>query len=409
MLEKTDPEIHTIIEKEKNRQMNGLELIPSENLVSKSVLEAMGSVLTNKYSEGYPGRRYYGGNEYIDVAETLAIERAKKLFDCEHVNVQPLSGSPANMAVYFAFLKPGDKFMGMELSHGGHLTHGHKMNFSGIFYNAVQYGVDKETEMIDFDAIRRLALQESPIFILSGYTAYPRAIDFRRFKEIADEAGAISFADISHIAGLCAAGLHENPVPYFDVVMTTTHKTLRGPRGAIVMCKEEHAKIIDKAVFPGLQGGPHEHIIAAKAVAFREALEPNFVEYAKQIIRNAKVLADTLMDFGFRLVTGGTDNHLILVDVQNKDMSGKEAETLLGEVGITVNKNTIPFDARKPFDPSGIRLGTPLLTTRGMKESEMRFVGECINKTIENKDDPSIKEKIRGDVLEMCRNFVFYE
>ncbi|MEW6295273.1 MAG: serine hydroxymethyltransferase [Candidatus Diapherotrites archaeon] len=407
-LEKTDSEITRALENEKKRQMEGLELIASENYVSKAVLEAMGSIFTNKYSEGYPHKRYYGGNEFIDVIEDLAIERAKKLFNAEHVNVQPYSGSPANHAVFFALLELKDKFMGMSLAMGGHLTHGSAVNFSGKHYTAVPYGVSKEDERIDYDEIRKIALQEKPKLILSGYTAYPREIDFKEFKKIAEEVGAISFADISHISGLCAAGVHENPVPYFDVVSTTTHKTLRGPRGAIIMCKEGLAQKIDKAVFPGLQGGPHDHINAAKAVAFREALKPEFKEYARQIERNAKALGEELQAQGFRLVSGGTDNHLLLVDLTPKNITGKEAETLLDEAGIYCNKNMIPFDSRKPMDPSGIRIGTPALTTRGMKEKEMKEVGMLIAKTIEHRTDEAMKKKIREEVKELCKGFVIY-
>lgn len=423
MLSNSDPEIYNIIQGEKQRQMDGLELIPSENLVSEAVLEAMGSILTNKYSEGYPGKRYYGGNTIVDQAETLAIERAKQLFGCEHVNVQPLSGSPANMAVFFSLLNVGDTFMGLDLSCGGHLTHGSPVNFSGRLFHNVPYFVDKETELLDYDAIRKAALKEKPKMILSGLTAYPRKIDFKAFAEIAEEVEAYHFADIAHIAGLVAAGVHESPIPHCDVVTTTTHKTLRGPRGAIIMSRTEDkyhdkyhpasqknlAQLIDFNVFPGIQGGPHDHTNAAKAVAFKEALQPNFRVYAKQIVNNAKALADSLMSHGFRLVTNGTDNHLMLVDLTNKNVSGKEAEIVLDEVGITVNKNTIPYDPRKPFDPSGIRLGTPLLTTRGMKESEMKSVGDFIAKAIEHRQDKKILENIRSDVLALCKNFVFYK
>lgn len=422
-LSDSDPDIFSIIQNEKKRQMEGLELIPSENLVSQAVLEAMGSILTNKYSEGYPNKRYYGGNKFIDEIESTAIERCKQLFGCEHVNVQPLSGSPANMAVFFSLLRPGDKFMGLDLSCGGHLTHGSPVNFSGRLYNCVPYFVDKETELLDYDAIRKSALQERPKMILSGLTAYPRKIDFSAFNEICSEIDAYHFADIAHISGLVAGGVHESPIPHCDVVTTTTHKTLRGPRGAIIMCRENDrlhdkyrpeekktlAQLIDFNVFPGMQGGPHDHISAAKAVCFREALQPEFKNYAKQIVKNACVLADALMDNGFRLVTGGTDNHLMVIDLQNKNISGKEAEQVLDEIGITVNKNTIPFDPRKPFDPSGIRLGTPLLTTRGMKESEMKSVADFISKAIDNRNDAAIKEKIRQDVLALCKRFVFYE
>ncbi len=422
-LKENDPEIFGIIQKEKERQMNGLELIPSENLVSLAVLEAMGSILTNKYSEGYPGRRYYGGNKFVDEAESLAIERAKQLFGCEHVNVQPLSGSPANMAVFFSLMDPGDTFLGLDLSCGGHLTHGSPVNFSGKLYRCIPYFVDKETELLDYDAIRKIAIKEKPKMILSGLTAYPRKLDFSTFREIAEEVEAYHVADIAHIAGLVAAGLHESPVQYCDAVTTTTHKTLRGPRGAIIMSKVEDryhdkyrpeekrnlAQLIDFSVFPGMQGGPHDHTNAAKAVCFLEALQPEFKNYAKQVVSNARVLADSLIDYGFRLVTGGTDNHLILIDLQNKNITGKEAESTLEEVGITVNKNTIPYDPRKPFDPSGIRLGTPLLTTRGMRESEMKSVAEYIGKAVEHRNDAAVKERIREDVLQLCKRFVFYD
>ncbi len=408
-LKKHDPEIYKAILAEKQRQMEGIELIPSENLVSQSVLEAMASVATNKYSEGYPGKRYYGGNEFIDIMENLAIERLKKLFNAEHANVQPLSGSPANMAAYFAVMNPGDTFMGMKLTEGGHLTHGHPVNFSGKLYKCVQYGVDKETETLDYDAIKKQAMETKPKLILSGYTAYPRAIDFKAFREIADAVGAVCMADIAHIAGLCVAGVHENPVPFFDIVTTTTHKTLRGPRGAAIMCKKDFAERIDKAVFPGLQGGPHEHIIAAKAVAFKEAMEPEFKEYAKQIVKNAKALAEELMALGLRLVSNGTDNHLMLVDVfKSKNITGKQAEHALELAGIYCNKNTIPFDSRSPWDPSGIRIGTPVITTRGMKEKEMKEIAVFIAKALDNADNEAKLAKIKTEVKEFCKQFPFY-
>ncbi|MFH1779554.1 MAG: serine hydroxymethyltransferase [Candidatus Micrarchaeota archaeon] len=403
-----DPELFSLIEKEKQRQNKVLELIPSENMVSRAVMQAVGSVLTNKYSEGYPGKRYYGGNEVIDEIENLAINRAKELFQAEHVNVQPNSGSPANLAVYFALLQHGDKFMGMALDQGGHLTHGHKVNFSGIFYNPVHYGVDKETELLDYDVIRKMALQEKPKLILSGFTAYPRKIDFKAFKEICDEVEAVSMADVSHIAGLIAGGMHENPTPFFDVVTTTTHKTLRGPRGAIIMCKKDLAQKIDKAVMPGLQGGPHEHVIAGKALAFKQAMTPDFKAYAKQVVLNAKALADELLSQGFRLVSGGTDTHLILIDLNGTDLTGKKAERILDSVGINVNANSIPFDSRKPWDPSGIRVGTPVLTTRGMKESEMKEIAQLIARVVKNPDNTEIKNKVTEDVLALCKNFSFY-
>ncbi len=403
-LKKEDKKIFDLIELEKKRLQKGLELIPSENYVSKAVLEALGSVLTNKYSEGYPKKRYYGGNIYIDDVESLAMKRAKQLFGAEHVNVQPYSGSPANLEVYFALLDIGDKILGMNLAHGGHLTHGHPINFSGKVYNFIQYGVDKKTELLDYDVIRKLAINEKPKLILSGATAYPRLIDFKLFQEIADEIGAYSMSDISHIAGLIVGGVHPSPFPFTDVVTTTTHKTLRGPRGAMILCKEKFAKDIDRAVFPGMQGGPHNHVNAAKAVAFQEALKPEFKQYAQQIVKNARALADELMNQGIRLVTGGTDTHLILADLQ-KFCVGKEAESALDEVGITVNKNMIPFDPKTPFNPSGIRLGTPAITTRGMKESEMKEIGRFIATVVKNHDNPAVKEKIKQEVLELCKQF----
>jgi len=408
LLRSQDPEVAEAIDNELKRQMEGIELIPSENLVSKAVLEAMGSIGTNKYSEGYPGKRYYGGNEFIDVMEQIAIDRAKQLFGAEHANVQCYSGSPANMEMYYAFLEVGDKIMAMALDMGGHLTHGHKVNFSGKHYKVIHYGVDKETELLDYDAIRKQALEEKPNLILSGYTAYSREIDFQKFKEIADEVGAVCVADIAHIAGLCATGVHPNPVADYDAVSTTTHKTLRGPRGAIIMCKQEHAEKIDKAVFPGMQGGPHNHTNAAKAVAFKEALKPEFTEYSKQIVKNSRALAEELQSQGHRIVSGGTDNHLMLIDLTEKGVTGKEAENSLDECGIYCNKNTIPFDPRKPWDPSGIRVGTPVLTTRGMKESEMKEVGSFIARGIKAKDDVTEKKKIREEVRELCKNFLFY-
>ncbi len=407
-LEIADPEIFKAISNELNRQEYGLELIPSENFVSKAVMQALGSIMTNKYSEGYPSKRYYGGNQFIDIAESLAIERAKKLFNAEHVNVQPYSGSPANIEVYFALLNFGDKILGMNLAHGGHLTHGHKVNFSGKAYNFIQYGVDKETELIDMDEVRKIALKEKPKLILSGATAYPREIDFKQFHEIAQEIGAISMVDMSHIAGLIAGKQHQSPFPFTDIVTTTTHKTLRGPRGAMILCKEKFASAIDKAVFPGMQGGPHDHVNAAKAVAFKEALQPSFQDYAKQIVKNAKALADGLQDNGFRLVSGGTDNHLLLVDLTNKSITGKEAEQALDKAGITVNKNMIPYDKRSPFDPSGIRLGTPAITTRGMKESEMKEIANLISKAIDSYNSLSMLEKIKAEVKELSSGFPLY-
>ncbi len=408
-LSEEDKEVWEALLNESKRQNQGLELIPSENFVSRAVLQALGSVFTNKYSEGYPHKRYYGGNEFVDAVESLAIERAKKLFGAEHVNVQPYSGSPANIEVYFALLNFGDKVMGMNLSQGGHLTHGHKVNFSGRAYNFVQYGVDRETELIDYDEVRKLALKEKPKLILSGATAYPREIDFKAFSEIAEEAGAMSMADISHIAGLVVGGVHKSPFPFTDIVTTTTHKTLRGPRGAMIMCKEKFAQAIDRAVFPGMQGGPHNHVTAAKAVAFSEALKPEFKDYAAQIVKNAKALAEGLMEEGLRLVSGGTDNHLILIDLTKKGVSGKEAEAALDKAGITVNKNMIPYDTRSPFDPSGIRLGTPALTTRGMKEGEMKEVAELIGRAISGVNDEAMLAKIKGDVRELSSQFPLYD
>ncbi|MFA6064847.1 MAG: serine hydroxymethyltransferase [archaeon] len=408
-IKKFDPEIYQYILDEKERQMEGIELIPSENLVSMAVLEALGSFPTNKYAEGYPGHRYYGGNEVIDKIEQLAIDRLKLLFGAEHANVQPNSGSPANMAMYSALMQPGDKAMGLKLTEGGHLTHGHKVNFSGKMYNFVQYGVDKETEMLDYDKIRKQVLEEKPKLVLSGYTAYPRKVDFKEFRSICDEAGAYCVADIAHISGLCAAGVHENPVPYFDVVTTTTHKTLRGPRSAVIMCKKEFAEKIDKAVFPGLQGGPHEHVIAAKAVAFKEALEPAFKDYATQIVKNAKRLATELQSHGYRLVTNGTDNHLILVDVRKSGISGIDAEKALEKAGIYCNKNTIPYETGSPWDPSGIRIGTPVLTTRGMKETDMVEVARFMHEALQARADDAKLAKIKTNVKEFCKNFLFYK
>jgi glycine hydroxymethyltransferase len=404
-LQSDDPQVHEIIEKEKVRQRDEIELIASENYVSEAVLEAMGSILTNKYSEGYPGKRYYAGQEFIDQVENLAIERAKQLFGAEHVNVQPLSGSPANAAVYFALLKPGDKILGMSLAHGGHLTHGHPINFSGQLFEFTQYEVDKETGEIDMDKVREIALKEKPKMIVAGFSAYSRNLDWKRFKEIADEVGAYTFADIAHIAGLIAGGHIENPVPYFDVVSTTTHKTLRGPRGGMIMCKKEHAKAIDRAVFPGMQGGPHDHINAAKAVAFHEALQPEFKDYTAQVIKNAKVLGEALVEYGFEVISGGTDNHLLLIDMNSKDTTGKIAEKALEEAGISCNKNMVPFDPRTPFDPSGIRIGTPAVTTRGMKEAEMKQIALWMKDVCENSDDESTKKRVRDEVKTLCGNF----
>jgi len=408
-LRKTDPEVFEAIYKELRREREGLELIASENFTSDAVMEAMGNVMTNKYAEGYPGARYYGGCEFVDIAERLAIERAKKLFGAEHANVQPHSGVQANMAVYFATLKPGDTILSMKLSHGGHLSHGHKVSFSGKIYNVVHYTVNKETERLDFDLIRDLAREHKPNIIVAGYSAYPRIIEWDKFKEIADEVGAYFMADIAHIAGLVAAGIHPSPIPYADFVTTTTHKTLRGPRGGIIMCKAEHAKKLDKAVFPGAQGGPLMHVIAAKAVALKEALTEEFKEYQRQIVKNAKALAETLMEEGLRLVTGGTDNHLMLVDLRPFNLTGDIAEKALEKAGITVNKNTIPFDPQKPTVTSGIRIGTPAVTTRGMKEEEMRKIGKMIAKVLRSPDDEMVLNEVRREVEELTSAFPLYE
>jgi len=404
-LKQQDPAVWEIIEKEEKRQNEELELIASENYVSPAVLEAMATVLTNKYSEGYAGHRYYGGNAVIDEIETLAIERAKKLFDAEHVNVQPLSGSPANAAVYMAFLNPGDKVLGLKLDHGGHLSHGHKVNFSGRLYNFVQYGVNPETEIIDMDEVREIALRERPKMIVAGFSAYSREIDWQKFKDIADEIGAYTFADIAHIAGLIATKQIKNPVPIFDVVSTTTHKTLRGPRGAIIMCKEKYAKIINSAVFPGMQGGPHDHITAAKAVAFGEALKPEFVEYTKQIIRNAQAMAQEFINLGYRIISGGTDNHLMVLDLTNKGMVGKEAEKTLEKIGISISRSTIPNDPNPPMNPSGIRIGTPAITTRGMKETEIKLIVGYMNEALENKENDLKLNSLKEQVKVLCDKF----
>jgi len=404
-LSQQDPKIFSLIQKEQERQNNELELIASENYTSPAVLEAMGSVLTNKYSEGYPKKRYYGGNQVIDEVEEIARERAKKLFQAEHVNVQPLSGSPANAAVYFAFLKPGDKVLGLKLDHGGHLSHGHPVNFSGLLYNFVQYEVDPNTGYIDMEEVRKIAQKEKPKMIVAGYSAYPREVEWEKFKEIADEVGAYTFADIAHTAGLIAAGELKNPVPFFDVVTTTTHKTLRGPRGAIIMCRQKYASQIDRAVFPGMQGGPHDHITAAKAVAFGEALQPEFKAYARQVIKNAQTLAKSLQNFGYRLISQGTDNHLLVVDLSNKDLSGKEAETILDQVGISASRSTIPNDPRPPYNPSGVRLGTAAATTRGMKEKEMGKIAAFIHQAWKNKNSEEKLKEIKQAVQELCAAF----
>lgn len=407
-LKEFDPEVHEAIRLETERQEHKLELIASENMVSEPVLEATGSVLTNKYAEGYPGKRYYGGCEYVDIVERLAIERAKKLFGCEHVNVQPHSGSQANMAVYMSVLKPGDTVLGMNLSHGGHLTHGSPVNFSGQLYNVVSYGVRKDDHRIDMDMVRDLALKHRPKLIVIGASAYPRTIDFKAFRAVADEAGSCMMVDIAHIAGLVATKLHPSPVDVSEFVTTTTHKTLRGPRSGMIMCREQFAKAVDKTIFPGIQGGPLMHIIAAKAVAFKEAMQPTFVEYQRQILKNAKALANALMENGFDLISGGTDNHLMLVDLTKKEITGKDAEEALVKAGITVNKNTIPFETRSPFITSGVRIGVPAVTTKGMKEGEMKIIAGLIDRAIENKDNEAALNSIKNEVKELCTAFPFY-
>ena len=408
-LQQTDSAIYDIIQKETDRQEYGIELIASENYTSKAVMEAMGSVLTNKYSEGYVGKRYYGGNEVIDEMEQLAIDRCKELFGCEHVNIQPLSGSPANAAVYLAVLKPGDKVLGLKLDHGGHLSHGHPVNFSGMLYNFVQYEVEKDTGRIDMDKVREIALREKPKMILAGFSAYSRNLDWKRFKEIADEVGAITMADISHIAGLIAGKALESPVPYFDIVTTTTHKTLRGPRAAIIMCKEEYAKAIDKGLFPGMQGGPHDHINAGKAVAFYEALQPAFQEYARNVIKNAQAMANELMKRGYKIISDGTDNHLMVVDMTSKGVSGKESEVALEKVGISTSRSTIPFDTRKPFDPSGLRIGTAAITTRGFTEEDSVKVADIIDRTIQARNDEEALKQIREEIIALCKAHPLYQ
>ena len=408
-LRETDPEIAELIERETARQNDGLELIASENFVSPAVLEAMGSPLTNKYAEGLPGKRYYGGCEIIDQVEQLAIDRAKQLFNAEHANVQPHSGAQANMTVFMAMLKPGDTFLGMDLSNGGHLTHGSPVNFSGILYRAISYGVTAEG-FLDYDDVRRKAHEHHPRMIIAGYSAYSRVIDFARFADIAAEVDALFMVDMAHFAGLVAAGVYPSPVPHADVVTTTTHKTLRGPRGGIVLCKAEHAKAIDKAVFPGTQGGPLEHVIAAKAVALKEALDPSFKKYAKQVVANAKTLAESLMGHGFHIVSGGTDNHLMLLDLRNKseNLTGKIAETALDKAGITVNKNTVPNETRSPFVTSGLRVGTPAVTTRGMKEGEMKRVAAMIDRVLQDPENDAVLREVRADVKELSATFPLY-
>ena len=407
-LAKQDPNVKAVIDQELMRQRDKLEMIASENIVSQAVMEAQGSVLTNKYAEGYPGKRYYGGCEHVDVVETLAIERAKRLFGAEHANVQPHSGSQANFAVYFAMLKPGDTIVGMNLSHGGHLTHGSPVNVSGTYFNVVPYGVNAETQQIDYDEFRKIVLEAKPKLIIAGGSAYSRQIDFKKMADVAHEVGAIFMVDMAHFAGLVAAGLHPNPVEYADIVTTTTHKTLRGPRGGMILCKEEYAKAIDKAVFPGIQGGPLMHVIAAKAVALGEALQPEFKVYAEQVIKNAKVLAAELIAKGLTIVSGGTDTHVMLVDVRNTGLTGKEAEHLLDEIGITANKNTIPFDPASPFVTSGVRLGTPALTTRGLKEDDMKEIADIIATVLQNTEDTAKHQDAAKRVAALCEKYPLY-
>lgn len=409
-LDVVDTEIQEAINKELSRQRDKLEMIASENIVSKAVMQAQGSVLTNKYAEGYPGKRYYGGCEYVDVVEQLAIDRAKKLFGAEYANVQPHSGAQANTAVYFALLQPGDTILGMNLTDGGHLTHGSPVNISGKYFKIIPYGVDKETERIDYDELERLAKEHQPKLIVGGASAYSRVIDFERMAQIAKSVGAYLMIDMAHIAGLVAAGLHPSPVPYADVVTTTTHKTLRGPRGGLILCRDaEFGKQFNKAIFPGIQGGPLMHVIAAKAVAFKEALSDEFKVYQQQVLDNAKALADELVKKGFRIVSGGTDNHLMLVDLRSKNITGKEAQFLLDEIGITANRNTIPFEPLSPFVTSGIRLGTPALTTRGLKEEDIREVADIIADVIENREDGAVIETTKAKVQAICKKFPLYE
>ena len=407
-LQNTDSKVFDLINQELERQEFGLEMIASENYASKSVMEAQGSVLTNKYAEGYPGKRYYGGCEVVDQLEQLAIDRAKQLFNCEHANVQPHSGSQANMAVYLSELQSGDTVMGMDLSHGGHLTHGSPVNFSGLLFNAVHYGIDPESGRINYEHILQQAIKHKPKMLIAGYSAYPRELDFKKFREIADEVGAILMVDMAHFAGLVAAKVHPSPVPFADYVTTTTHKTLRGPRGGMILCREENIKKLNSRIFPGIQGGPLEHVIAAKAVAFGEALQPDFVVYSQQVVKNAKILAEELMGQGLRLVTGGTDNHLVLVDLSEREITGKDAEIALGQAGITVNKNTVPNEKRSPFVTSGVRIGTPALTTRGMGETQMKTIAGWIVKSIEHFQEPDVLAKIHADVKELCRQYPLY-
>ncbi len=408
-INKVDPEIYNVIKSEIERQEWKLELIASENYVSLAVLETMGTVLTNKYAEGLPGKRYYGGCEFVDIAEDLAIKRAKKLFGADMVNVQPHSGAQANMAVYFAALQPGDTILGMNLAHGGHLTHGSPVNFSGRLYNVIAYGVRKEDSLIDYDEVRSLAIKHNPKLIIVGWSAYPRKIDFKIFRDIADEVGALLMADIAHPSGLVVAGLYPNPIPHCHFVTTTTHKTLRGPRGGMVMADEEHRKVINSRVFPGTQGGPLMHVIAAKAVAFKEALQPEFKEYQIQTLKNAQKMAERLIEHGFNILSGGTDTHLVLIDLRNTDLTGKEAEDVLDKAGITVNKNVVPFDPHPPMITSGVRIGTPAITTRGMKEDEIVIISDLINTALDNKDNDQLLYKISEEVKELCSNFPVYK
>ncbi len=407
-LEQVDPEVFEAIHKESERLECNLELIASENVVSEAVLEAQGSLMTNKYAEGYPGKRYYGGCEYVDVVERLAVERARELFAAEHVNVQPHSGTQANMAVYFAVLKPGDTYLGMDLSHGGHLSMGSPVNFSGRLYNVVPYGVSADTETIDYDALAELAREHRPRLIVAGASAYPRTLDYERFRAIADEVGALLMVDMAHIAGLVAAGCHPSPIPYADYVTTTTHKTLRGPRGGMILCREEYAKTLNSRVFPGMQGGPLMHVIAAKAVALKEASTPEFTDYQRQIVTNAKALAGALTDGGFRLVSGGTDNHLMLMDLRDSELTGKLAQETLERAGVTANRNTVPFDTRSPFVTSGVRIGTPAVTTRGMKEPEMRAIADLIRRALALVGDDEGLGAIAAEVRELCERFPVY-
>ncbi|HET9099409.1 MAG TPA: serine hydroxymethyltransferase [Acidobacteriaceae bacterium] len=407
-LAQSDPEISAAVQHEVQRQHEGLEMIASENFVSQAVWEAAGSVFTNKYAEGYPGKRYYGGCEYADVVENLARDRAKQLFGADHANVQPHSGSQANAAAYMAIIQPGDTILGLDLAHGGHLTHGHKLNFSGKLYRVASYGVRKDTEVIDYDELQQIAERERPKMIIGGGSAYPRTFDFPRMRQIADKVGAFLVVDMAHFAGLVAAGVHPSPVPHAHIVTTTTHKTLRGPRAGLILCQQDLAASVDRSVFPGQQGGPLIHVIAAKAVAFKEALQPDFKDYARQIVANAKALAESLMAEGYRVVSGGTDTHLMLVDVFVKGMFGSEAEKALGDAGITVNKNAIPFDVNPPMKPSGIRVGTPALTTRGMREEEMRIIGRWIVQALDHRSDPAHLAKIRAQVLDLAEQFPLY-